>query len=95
MEIRAGVITFPKGSGPRTATAVFNFSRSVRQAIAKLGSMAFGFSARDDHHLGLLAARWRVQRAAQRAGLFSMKACTPSSAASSIMLQAIVAPASS
>lgn len=56
MEIRAGVITFPKGrgSGPRTATAVVNFSKSVRQAIAGLGSMAFGFSARDDHHLGLV-----------------------------------------
>lgn len=62
MEMRSGVITFPRarGVGPRTATAVVNFTRSVRQAVAGLGSMSFGFSPRDDHHLGRTELRVRT-----------------------------------
>jgi len=63
MEIRTGLLTFPRarGSGPRSANAVVNFPRSVRQAVAGLAGTSFGFSANDDHHLGLTNLRLRTQ----------------------------------
>jgi hypothetical protein len=59
MEIRTGTLTFSRGrgEGPRTELAVFNFTSPVRQAVAILTGVSFGFSPRDDHHLGLVNTR--------------------------------------
>lgn len=53
MEIRTGTLTFARGrgNGPRSESQFFNFSNSVRQAVAGLTGTNFGFSPRDDHHL--------------------------------------------
>jgi hypothetical protein len=59
MEIRTGTLTFGRGrgEGPRTELAIFNFTSPVRQAVAILTGVSFGFSPRDDHHLGLVNTR--------------------------------------
>lgn len=59
MEIRTGTLTFTRGrgNGPRSQSQFFNFNNSVRQAIAGLTGTNFGFSPRDDHHLGLVNVR--------------------------------------
>ena len=59
MEIRGGVLSFPKARdvGPRVGQITFNFTNPVRQAIAVLQGTSFGFSPRDDHHLGMVNAR--------------------------------------
>src|SRR5215208_7895429 len=59
MEIRSGTLSFPKARdiGPRVGQTVFNFTNPVRQAVAVLKGTSFGFSPRDDHHLGMVNAR--------------------------------------
>jgi hypothetical protein len=59
MEIRAGSLTFPRtrDSGPQTDRIFFNFTNPVRQAVAILQGTNFGFSPRDDHHLGMVNVR--------------------------------------
>jgi hypothetical protein len=59
MEIRTGTLTFGPGQHgePRPELAVFNFTSPVRQAVAILTGVSFGFSPRDDHHLGLVNTR--------------------------------------
>ncbi len=59
MEIRAGQLFFPKqrGGGPDIRTDVHNFQQPVAQAVAMLQGTRFGFSAPDDHHLGLAKVR--------------------------------------
>jgi len=54
MEIRTDSISFDRfsGSGPRTDTKDIAFAGTVTQAIAVLTGADFGFSPRDDHHLG-------------------------------------------
>jgi hypothetical protein len=55
VEIRTGSLTFPSehDTGPRTTFAVFNFTKSVSQAVAALAGTGFGFSQpHGDHHLG-------------------------------------------
>lgn len=54
MEMRTGSIAFARGRdvSPRTATQDENFDRNVTQATAVLTGAEFGFSPRDDHHLG-------------------------------------------
>ncbi len=54
MEIKTDSISFARfhGSGPRTSTKDITFSSNVTQAIAILTGSDFGFSPRDDHHLG-------------------------------------------
>ena len=56
MEIRTDSISFGsfRGSGPRTDTKDITFSRNVTQATAVLTGADFGFSPRDDHHLGMV-----------------------------------------
>jgi len=56
MEMRTDSIRFNRfrGSGPRTDTKDVTFPRTVTQAIAILTGADFGFSPRDDHHLGLV-----------------------------------------
>jgi len=59
MEVRAGSLSFPRARdiGPRIERATFNFTRPVRQAVAALSGTGFGFSPRDDHHLGVVNVR--------------------------------------
>jgi len=59
MEVRTSTLSFPRARdiGPRTELAAFNFPRPVRQAVAGLVGTEFGFSPRDDHHLGLVNVR--------------------------------------
>jgi hypothetical protein len=54
MEVRTGSIAFGRGRdvSPRTATQDEVFSGNVAQATAVLTGTEFGFSPRDDHHLG-------------------------------------------
>jgi hypothetical protein len=54
MELKTGSIAFgrDKGVSPRTATQDETFDRNVTQATAVLTGADFGFSPRDDHHLG-------------------------------------------
>ena len=56
MDIRTGSVGFgkDKGSGPRTGTADVDFGRNISVAWAVLTGMDFGFSPRDDHHLGMV-----------------------------------------
>src|SRR5512139_3900629 len=56
MDIRTGSVAFGKdrGSGPRTGTADIDFGRNISVAWAVLTGMDFGFSPRDDHHLGMV-----------------------------------------
>jgi len=56
MEIRTDSINFgaDRGSGPRIATKDIAFGSNVTQAIAVLTGADFGFSPRDDHHLGMV-----------------------------------------
>lgn len=59
MELRAGSFTFPKARDIelRTDQRSFNFTSPVRQAVAILAGTKFGFSPRDDHHLGKVVVR--------------------------------------
>jgi len=59
MEIRSGSFSYVRGrdSGPRTDERTFNFNSPVNQAVAILTGTNFGFSPRDDHHLGLVNVR--------------------------------------
>ena len=59
METRTGTLSFPRARdiGPRTANASFNFTTAVRAAVAALTGTNFGFSPRDDHHLGVVNVR--------------------------------------
>jgi len=59
VETRSGSIIFERGrgNGPRNAQQVFNFSQPVTQAVAILSGTNFGFSPKDDHHLGKVTAR--------------------------------------
>jgi hypothetical protein len=59
MELRAGSFTFDKARDIelRTADQSFNFTSPVRQAVAILAGTKFGFSPRDDHHLGKVVVR--------------------------------------
>src|SRR5256885_12724591 len=59
MDIRTGSLSYPRGrgSGPRIDRVFFNFTNPVRQAVAILTGTNFGFSPRDDHHLGLVNLR--------------------------------------
>lgn len=60
MEKRTGSLSFgsSKGSGPRKASQVFNFTSPVSQAIAILTGTSFGFSEEDDdHHLGRIVTK--------------------------------------
>jgi len=54
MELRTGSVAFAraKNVSPRTATSDVTFSSNVTQATAVLTGTEFGFSPRDDHHLG-------------------------------------------
>lgn len=54
MEVKTGSIAFGRGRNvsPRTATQDETFDRNVTQATAVLTGTEFGFSPRDDHHLG-------------------------------------------
>jgi len=54
MEFKTDSISFGrfKGSGPRTDSKSITFSGTVKQATAILTGTDFGFSPRDDHHLG-------------------------------------------
>jgi hypothetical protein len=56
MEIKTGSISFgrARGSGPRTDTQDITFSGNVNTATAILTGADFGFSPRDDHHLGMV-----------------------------------------
>src|SRR6266480_7131663 len=58
MEVRSGALTFDRRSGTsRTDERTFNFNSPVNQAEAILTGTNFGFSPRDDHHLGLVNVR--------------------------------------
>jgi hypothetical protein len=58
MEVRGGSLTFDRRRGnARTDERTFNFNSPVNQAVAILTGTEFGFSARDDHHLGLVNVR--------------------------------------
>jgi len=54
MEIRTGSIAFGRARNvsPRTATQDEDFTGNVAQATAVMTGAEFGFSPRDDHHLG-------------------------------------------
>jgi len=56
MEFKTDSISFGrfKGSGPRTDSKSITFSGTVKQATAILTGTDFGFSPRDDHHLGMV-----------------------------------------
>jgi len=56
MEIRSDSVGFgrARGSGPRTGIKDVGFPRNVTQATAVLTGADFGFSPRDDHHLGMV-----------------------------------------
>jgi hypothetical protein len=56
MEIRSGTLTFPRARdiGPRTDLASFVFASPVERAVAGMVGSTFGFSPRDDHHLGVV-----------------------------------------
>ena len=59
MEIRTGSVAFARGRTvfPRTATSDVAFPSNVAQATAVLTGADFGFSPRDDHHLGQVNIR--------------------------------------
>jgi hypothetical protein len=59
MIVRTGSFTFPRARDIelQTQQQSFNFTRSVRQAVAILTGTSFGFSPRDDHHLGRVVFR--------------------------------------
>ena len=59
MELRAGTFAFPKARDVelRTDDQSFNFNSPVRQAVAMLAGTKFGFSPRNDHHLGKVVFR--------------------------------------
>lgn len=59
MEIRTASIAFgrAKGTFPRSQSSTLSFPASVRQAVALLTGTDFGFSPRDDHHLGMVDVR--------------------------------------
>ena len=60
VEVRTGSLSFSSAHhiGPRTEMAVFNFTKSVTQAVAALAGTQFGFSQQgDDHHLGQVNIR--------------------------------------
>lgn len=59
MEVRSGSLSFLRirGNGPRTGERTFNFNSPVNQAVAILTGTNFGFSPRDDHHLGQVNVR--------------------------------------
>jgi hypothetical protein len=59
MELRSGSFTFPRARSIelRTDQRSFNFTTPVRQAVAILAGTKFGFSPRDDHHLGKVVVR--------------------------------------
>jgi hypothetical protein len=58
MEVRSGALTFDRRRGTaRTEERTFNFNSPVNEAVAILTGTEFGFSPRDDHHLGLVNVR--------------------------------------
>jgi hypothetical protein len=59
MELRSGSFTFPRARGIelRVDQRSFNFTSPVRRAVAILAGTKFGFSPRDDHHLGKVVVR--------------------------------------
>jgi hypothetical protein len=59
MEIRTDSVSFPRGrtTFPRTGTKDVVFPRNVTQATAVLTGTDFGYSPRDDHHLGMVDVR--------------------------------------
>ncbi len=59
MIVRTGSFTFPRARDIelQTQQQSFNFTQSVRQAVAILTGTSFGFSPRDDHHLGRVVFR--------------------------------------
>ncbi|MES4787665.1 MAG: hypothetical protein C4294_19755 [Nitrospiraceae bacterium] len=59
MIVCTGSLGFPRARGIelRTEQQSFNFTRSVRQAVAILTGTNFGFSPRDDHHIGKIVVR--------------------------------------
>jgi hypothetical protein len=56
VEIKAGSISFgrDRGFGPRTDTQDVTFGGNVATATAILTGADFGFSPRNDHHLGMV-----------------------------------------
>jgi hypothetical protein len=56
MQIVTSRISFGRfrGSGPRLIDQVVSFPTAVTKAIAILTGTNFGFSPRDDHHLGMV-----------------------------------------
>ena len=59
MEIRTDSIGFGRGKTtfPRTDTKDVSFPSNVTRATAVLTGTDFGFSPRDDHHLGMVDVR--------------------------------------
>lgn len=59
MEIRTSSIAFSRARGtfPRSQSSTVSFPANVRQAVALLTGADFGFSPRDDHHLGMVDVR--------------------------------------
>ncbi|MEA2600171.1 MAG: hypothetical protein QOF89_1163 [Acidobacteriota bacterium] len=59
MEVRTDSIAFGRAHGtfPRSQSRTVTFPSNVRQAIALLTGADFGFSPRDDHHLGMVDIR--------------------------------------
>ena len=59
MELRSGSFTFPRARDIELLVdhRSFNFTSPVRQAVAILAGTKFGFSPRDDHHLGKVVFR--------------------------------------
>lgn len=59
MEVRTNSIAFgrAKGTFPRSQSITVSFPANVRQAVALLTGTDFGFSPRDDHHLGMVDVR--------------------------------------
>lgn len=59
MEVRTDSITFGRARGtfPRSQSRTVTFPSNVRQGVALLTGADFGFSPRDDHHLGMVDIR--------------------------------------
>ncbi|MBR1279772.1 hypothetical protein [Bradyrhizobium sp. AUGA SZCCT0283] len=59
MEVRSGSFSYVRirDTGPQIHERTFNFNSPVNQAVAILTGTNFGFSPRNDHHLGLVSVR--------------------------------------